>query len=125
LAYSHQKRRVFSLKKNKSPKRPMIFYYVIALLVLFLINSFIVPFFQQQQVEEFDYNTFLTLFEDERVEQVEIKDRYIVFTKKGEEKQIYETGRVEDSALVDRLHSVDVEFTQVIPKEASPLMNFF
>lgn len=103
----------------------MIFYYVIALLILFLINSFIVPFFQQQQVEEVDYHTFLTMVEDERVEKVEIQDRYIVFTTKGEEKQVYETGRVEDSALVDRLHSVGVEFTQVVPKEASPLMNFF
>ncbi|HLQ97515.1 MAG TPA: ATP-dependent zinc metalloprotease FtsH [Candidatus Dormibacteraeota bacterium] len=113
------------MKKNKSPKRPMIFYYVIALVILFLINSLIVPFFQQQQVEDVDYNTFLTMVEDEQVEKVEIQDRYIVFTTKGEQKQVYETGRVEDSALVDRLHSVGVEFTQVIPKEASPLMNFF
>jgi len=103
----------------------MIFYYVIALVILFLINSLIVPFFQQQQVEDVDYNTFLTMVEDEQVEKVEIQDRYIVFTTKGEQKQVYETGRVEDSALVDRLHSVGVEFTQVIPKEASPLMNFF
>jgi len=103
----------------------MIFYYVIALLALVVINSLIVPFFQQQQVKEVDYSTFLTMVEDGKVQQVEINDRFIMFTTKVDEKKIYETGRVEDSALVDRLYSAGVEFTQDIPKEASPLMNFF
>src|SRR5690625_1632455 len=103
----------------------MIFYYVIALLALVVINSLIVPFFQQQQVKEVDYSTFLTMVEDGKVQQVEINDSFIMFTTKVDEKKIYETERVEDSALVDRLYSAGVEFTQDIPKEASPLMNFF
>src|SRR5690625_7911707 len=65
------------------------------------------------------------MVEDGKVQQVEINDRFIMFTTKVDEKKIYETGRVEDSALVDRLYSAGVEFTQDIPKEASPLMNFF
>lgn len=113
------------MKKKKSPKRPMIYYYGIALLILLAINAFIVPFFQQQQIEEVDYNTFLTMIEDEQIDEVEIKDTFISFTTKDDEKTIYETGRVEDSSLVDRLHEVNVTFTQDIPKEVSPLLNFF
>lgn len=113
------------MKKKKSPKRPMIYYYGIALLILLAINALIVPFFQQQQIEEVDYNTFLTMIEDEQIDEVEIKDTFISFTTKDDEKTIYETGRVEDSSLVDRLHEVNVTFTQDIPKEVSPLLNFF
>ena len=60
----------------------------------------------------------------EEVNEVEIKDTYIAFTPKNDEKQIYKTGRMEDAGLVDRLYGADVTFSQVIPKENSPLLNF-
>ncbi|RDW20317.1 cell division protein FtsH [Oceanobacillus arenosus] len=113
------------MKEVKSPKRPMIFYYFVALIFILAINAIIVPFIQQQQIEKVDYGTFLTMIDQGEIDQVEIKETYISFTTKEEGAPIYETGRVEDYELVDRLYNADVEFTQEIPKQTSPLMSFF
>lgn len=113
------------MKEVKSPKKPLIYYALLAVLILLVLNALIVPIFDKQQVKEVDYGKFLTMVEDGQVNEVEIKETQISFTAKGDEKTTYETGRVEDSELVDRLYNADVKFTQDIPKENSPLLNFF
>ena len=113
------------MKEVKSPKKPLIYYALLAVLILLVLNALIVPIFDKQQVKEVDYGKFLTMVEDGQVNEVEIKETKISFTAKGDEKTTYETGRVEDSELVDRLYNADVKFTQDIPKENSPLLNFF
>src|SRR5699024_1798755 len=113
------------MKELKSPKKPLIFYYVIAFIIILLLNALLVPIIQQQRIEQVNYNTFLTMIADENVDQVELTENSIVFTSPENEKAIYETGRVEDPDLVERLYNAKVDFTQVIPREASPLLNFF
>lgn len=113
------------MKELKSPKKPLIFYYVIAFIIILLLNALLVPIIQQQRIEQVNYNTFLTMIADENVDQVELTENSIVFTSLENEKAIYETGRVEDPDLVERLYNAKVDFTQVIPREASPLLNFF
>ena len=114
------------MKEIKPPKKPIIFYYLVILLVIMLLNTFIFPAIVNRSVKEVDYGTFLTMVEQGKVKEVEIKDNSIVFvpTNKSETK-IYKTGTVDDPKLVDRLHKANVKFTKVIPKENSPLLNFF
>lgn len=114
------------MKEVKPPKKPLIFYYFITLVVIILLNSFIVPAIVNRSVKEVDYGTFLTMVDHKQVKEVEIEDNYIAFTpvdKNGI--KLYKTGIVEDPKLVDRLHKENVKFTKVIPRENSPLLNFF
>lgn len=113
------------MKEVKPPKKPLLFYYAVILIVVLLLNSFIFPIIAQHSVKEVDYGTFLTMVDQGKVKQVEIQDDYIVFKpKKVTDAKVYKTGTVEDPKLVDRLHQKNVEFTKVIPKQTSPLLNF-
>jgi cell division protease FtsH len=113
------------MKEVKPPKKPLIYYYGVILLVTLLLNSFIFPLISNHSVKEVDYGTFLTMVEKGKVKQVEIKDNYIAFVPFDKSKaKIYKTGLVDDPKLVDRLHKANVKFTKVIPKETSPLLNF-
>lgn len=112
------------MKEVKHKKRPIVYYYLFILLVIILLNALVVPNIKNQEVKEVDYGTFLTMVEKGKVNKVEIQDTYIAFTPKNNENKIYKTGRMEDSGLVDRLYGADVTFSQVIPKENSPLLNF-
>ena len=94
---------------------------------LVLLNSVILPgiYNMSGQVENVDYGTFLTMVDDGDVEEVEIgNSKQITFTAKGEEDKIYTTGQVSDPDLVNRLHEQDVKFSQIIPKENSPIIDF-
>lgn len=113
------------MKEVKSPKKPLIYYYIVAIIAILLLNSFIFPAIFNQSVKEVDYGTFLNMVEQGKVEEVEIKNNSIVFKSgEGEAGKLYKTGTIEDPKLVDRLHSADVQFTRVIPKETSPLLSF-
>ena len=112
------------MKEVRHQKKPVVYYYLFILLAIILLNALVVPNIKEQEVKEVDYGTFLTMVEEGEVNEVEIKDTYIAFTPKDNEKKIYKTGRMEDSGLVDRLYGADVTFSQVIPQENSPLLNF-
>ena len=113
------------MKEVKSPKKPLLYYYVVILIVILLLNYFIFPALFNQSVKEVDYGTFLDMVEQGQVEEVEIQNNSIVFkSEQGEKGNLYKTGTIEDPKLVDRLHSAEVKFTKVIPKETSPLLSF-
>ena len=110
------------MKRVKPPKKPLIFYYGITIVIILLLNSFIFPAITNHSVKEVDYGTFLTMVDKGQVKQVEIDDNTITF--KSTKSTLYKTGTIEDPELVDRLHKANVKFTKVIPKETSPLLNF-
>jgi len=113
------------MKEVKPPRKPLIYYYGAALIIILLLNLLLVPFIEQQRVESVDYSTFLTMTENENIDQVNLTETTVRFTVLGEPDQIYETGRMEDPDLVNRLYQAGAEFTQEIPRETSPLMSFF
>ena len=111
------------MKEVKSPKKPLIYYYCIVLLVLMVFNSFIVPLIAKQQIKEVDYGTFMTMTEKGEIGKVEIESNQILFTDKDGE-TIYKTGVMNDPGLTERLHASGAEFASEIVEEASPLMSF-
>jgi cell division protease FtsH len=114
------------MKEKKSPKKPIIYFYVITLIIVLILNTFILPSIMKQEITQVDYSTFLNQIEKGSVKTVEIQDNRIAFTEVDKEGKeiIYVTGRVEDLELVNRLHTAEVEFSKVIPKEISPMLNF-
>lgn len=114
------------MKEAKNPKKPIVYFYIITLIIVLLLNAFVFPEILKQQITQVDYGTFLTQVEKGNVKTVEIQDNQIIFTQvdgAGNE-DIYITGRVDDPELANRLYAAKVEFSKVIPKENSPLMNF-
>lgn len=105
----------------KTPKKPLIFYYGIALLIIFLLNAFAMPWLMERQVKETDYGTFMRMTENKEIGSVQIQHNQIVFTNK-DETQIFKTGVVEDPNRTERLYDAEVTFSQEIIKEASPIM---
>lgn len=112
------------MKDVEPSKKPVIFYYVIAFLIIMLLNWLILPYLEQQKVENVDYNTFLQMADDGEINTVHLTETSISFTTHDTD-TVYETGRVDDPELVNRLYEANVEFTQEIPKETSPLLTFF
>ncbi|MGN1030595.1 MAG: ATP-dependent zinc metalloprotease FtsH [Butyricicoccaceae bacterium] len=110
------------MNEVKSPKKPLAFYYLIVLVVVFLLNALVMPYFMQRQIEEIDYGTFMSMTEQRQIEQVEIQDNQIVFTAKDRD-TIYKTGLMDDPGLVERLHQSGAEFSSEIVQEMSPLMS--
>ena len=108
------------MKREMSPKRPLIYYYIIVVLCLMLINSLVVPWFAQRQVQLVAYNTFLDMTQQQQIGLVEVQEDQIVFTNK-DNTAIYKTGRMEDPALVERLIDSGARFSQEIVEEMSPL----
>lgn len=113
--------------QNKTPKKPLIFYYLIAMLVLMLLNALLFPALLQTSVTEVGYNEFLSMVDDGKVEEVARDDTEIVFTAKDEngKESYYKTGIwPDDSTLTQRLEKAGVKFTAEIPQQNSPLLNF-
>lgn len=112
-------------KLNK-PKKPLIYFYGIGLILLLLLNAFVFPSLFKQQITEVDYGTFLTQVESGAVSEVNIQSTQINFKAKDASGKYleYVTGTVNDPDLVNRLHNKGVKFSQTIPKQNSPLMNF-
>ena len=114
------------MEERKGPKKPLIYYYLIAILMIYLFNAVITPTYFSPKVQEISYGNFLQKVDEGQVSKVEITSNKIaVVAKDDADKTIYVTGRVEDPDLVNRLVKSKVEFSQVIPKESSPLANFF
>ena len=110
---------------NKKQK-PLIYYYIMTLLVIMFINTYVVPTFFSPKVNELPYGTFIQMVDEDKFSKVEITDKRIAALGKGaDEQQIYVTGRVDDPQLVERLMKSKVEFSQVVPKEDSFIVSFF
>ena len=111
------------MKEVKSPKKPLIYYYGIALLLVLLFNLVVAPFLTRAAVEEVDYGTFMKMTEDKNIGTVEIDDSEIVFIDK-ENKKIYKTGEMNDPDLTQRLYDSGAKFTHNIEKKLSPVLSF-
>ena len=112
------------MQEVKQPnKKPFIFYYMIALIVIILINSLLVPQIVQRAVKEVDYNTFMQMTYDKQIDEVQIQDNQIVFTAKND-KTIYKTGLMDDPDRTQRLYDSGAKFSSEIVEEASPLLSF-
>ena len=112
------------MQEVKQPnKKPFIFYYMIALIVIILINSLLVPQIVQRAVKEVDYNTFMQMTYDKQIDEVQVQDNQIVFTAK-DDKTIYKTGLMDDPDRTQRLYDSGAKFSSEIVEEASPVLSF-
>ena len=108
------------MQEVKRPKRPLIFYYVVMILVILLFNCIVVPYIAGKAISDVDYGTFMTMTENGEIGKVQLQRNQIIFTSK-DESSIYRTGVMDDPGLVDRLHASGVAFTSEIVEETSPL----
>lgn len=113
------------MNEVKKPKKPLISYYCIVLLILILFNSLAMPWLMEHQIKDVDYGTFIQMTEDGQVGRVNIKEQSntIVFTDK-EEKTNYQTAMVDDPDLTDRLYQAGVSFYGEEIKQTSPIISF-
>ena len=107
----------------KSPKKPLIFYYLIVMLALFLFNALLMPNISEMKIQEVDYGTFITMTDEKQIDQVEIQTNRILFTDK--EGRIYKTGLMDDPNRTERLYASGAQFSSEIIEEMSPLLSFF
>lgn len=112
------------MKEVKTPKKPLIYYYGIVLLIILAFNMFISPMIANAKVKEVDYGTFMKMIEEKNIGKVEVDDSEIYFTDKNNE-QIYKTGIMDDPTLTERLYTSGAAFARNIQKEMSPLLSFF
>ena len=110
------------MKEVKPPRKPLFYYYGIALVVLLLINFLLVPLVARHAVQEVDYGTFMTMTENKEIGKVEVEDNQIIFTNKDGSK-IYKTGPMNDPELTQRLYDAGAEFTRDIVEQTSPLLS--
>ena len=110
------------MKEVKSPKKPLIYYYGIVILVLILFNLIVSPLLMKAQVTEVDYGTFMKMIEDQNIGQVEVGDSQIIFSDK-DDKNIYKTGTMNDPTLTQRLYDCGATFSKDIEKTTSPILS--
>ena len=111
------------MKEVKSPKKPLIYYYGIVLLIILLFNLLITPLLSRQQVTEVDYGTFMDMIDDKDIGTVQVEDSQILFTDK-EDTVVYKTSPMEDPTLAQRLHEAGAQFDRVIEEPISPIWSF-
>lgn len=111
------------MKEVKSPKKPLIYYYVIVLLVLAAFNLFVSPLLLSRQVTEVDYGTFMSMTEKKNIGRVEVEDSQIIFTDKNND-NIYKTGVMDDPNLTERLYQSGAIFSKDIEQTMSPIISF-
>ncbi len=111
------------MKEVKSPKKPLYYYYGIALLIILFFNMIVSPLLINARVQEVDYGTFMKMVENKEVGNVEISDSEILFTDK-DNSQIYRTGEMNDPNLTDRLYASGATFTKNIETGTSPILSF-
>ncbi len=111
---------------DKSPKKPLIFYYLIAMVVLMLLNALVFPAMLATPVTEVGYNDFLTMIDKGQVKEVAMEEDQILFTATDENGQtaIYKTGVWPDEGLTERLYASGAKFASAIPTQDSPLLSF-
>ena len=116
------------MNEVKTPKKPLIVYYAIAILVVLLINTLLVPMVSQARVKYVDYGTFIQMTEEDKISEVQVQDNQIVFITKEDEANknavYYRTGKMDDPELTSRLSAHDVRFDKEIVEETSPLLSF-
>ena len=116
------------MNEVKTPKKPLIVYYAIAILVVLLINTLLVPMVSQARVKYVDYGTFIQMTEEDKISEVQVQDNQIVFITKEDEANknavYYRTGKMDDPELTSRLSAHDVKFDKEIVEETSPLLSF-
>ena len=112
------------MKEVKSPKKPLIFYYGIALLVIVLFNVIVSPLLAKARVTDVDYGTFMSMIEQKKIGNVEVDDDQIIFTDKDDAKKIYKTGAMNDPTLTQRLYDSGAKFSKDIETTTSPLVSF-
>ena len=110
------------MKEVKSPKKPLIYYYGISLLVILLFNMLITPLLTQGQVVEVDYGTFMDMIDEGNIGRVQVEDTQIQFTDK-DLTTIYSTGAMDDPTLTQRLHDAGAVFTRVVEEPMSPILS--
>ena len=111
------------MKEVKSPKKPLIYYYGIVLLILVLFNIIFTPLLAQRQVKEVDYGTFMSMIDEKNIGDVEISDSQILFSDK-ENTAVYKTGVMNDPTLTERLYKSGASFAKDIEKTTSPILSF-
>ncbi len=116
------------MNEVKTPKKPLIVYYAIAILVVLLINTLLVPMVSQARVKYVDYGTFIQMTEENKISEVQVQDNQIVFITKEDEANknavYYRTGKMDDPELTSRLSEHGVRFDKEIVEETSPLLSF-
>ena len=111
------------MNEVKKPRKPLMFYYGVAMVIILLFNLFAMPMLQSALVTEVDYGTFMTMTQEKNIGKVEIQYNQIIFTDKANE-TIYKTGIMNDPNLTERLYNAGAVFASPIAKEASPIMSF-
>lgn len=107
----------------KKPRKNIAYYYFVVLMLLMLFNAFVYPYLLEQQVEEVDYGTFMSMTEKGKIGQVEIQTNQIIFTNKDNSK-IYKTGLMDDPDRTQRLYDSGAKFSSEIVQQMSPLASF-
>ena len=109
------------MQQVKKPKKPLIFYYVLVLLVMFVLNTFVVPGYLKHQIKEVDYGTFLTMLDDKEVAMAQVEDDVIYFTDNNKDNPTYYSTVPfpNDTSLVDRLMASGCDFGAVQEQDSS------
>lgn len=110
------------MNEVKMPKRPILAYYILIFLAIFLFNSIFMPMLRENQVKEVDYSSFMTMTENKEIDKVQVEQDKILFTKK-DDKQAYKTAIMNDPALIERLHKSGADFTGEIVEAMNPLLS--
>ena len=115
------------MKDSNRPSKNALYYYVAGIIIILIINTIITPMFFKPHVQEVTYTNFLKMVDEGKASKVEInQNRIALLCKDSDGKEnIYVTGRVDDPELVNRLVKANVEFSQVVPREESPIAKFF
>ena len=111
------------MKEVKEPRKPLLYYYGIVLLIVLLFNLLVGPLLSQQQVVEVGYGTFMDMIDEGSIGLVQVEDTQIIFTDK-ERTTVYQTTPMEDPTLAQRLHEAGADFDRVLEQPVSPLLAF-
>ena len=110
------------MQEVKSPKKPLLYYYGVVLLVLLVFNLIVTPLLLKEEVTEVDYGTFMSMTEEKNIGQVQVEDQQIVFTDK-DEKNVYKTNAMDDPQLTERLYESGAKFSKDVDASTSPLLS--
>lgn len=111
---------------RKSPKKPLLYYYGVALLIIILLNALIMPALQNMSIVEVSYNTFISDLNAGKIKEIQVEDEQIAYLAPNDKGRdtVYVTGNMNDPNLTSQLLEADVSFDKVIPNEGSPILNF-
>ncbi len=112
------------MREIKPPRKSFIYYYVIVMVAIMLLNAFVFPRIMQPRVTEVPYNEFLNMLEKGEVSEVSRDDVQILFADKAEQPKLYKTGLMDDPALLEKMHAAGIKFYSPIVEPASPIMTF-